>query len=68
MTNLFSLISAACEGALKPLPEKELRLRVEETFPELRHISSASSLEEREKVLRQLESRLRAERIAAEQS
>ena len=48
MITEFYLIGLACEEAAKPLREKELQRLVEATFPEVHHISDASTPEERE--------------------
>lgn len=55
-------LSALLEEVSQPLPPSLLERLVEEIFPEVRHIASATSREEREIVLRQLRSRLQEQR------
>lgn len=64
MANLLDRFCSFAQTASKPLPQSEIQLLAEGTFPELRRIASASSQEERDSVLRQLMQRLNSEHLS----
>lgn len=67
MTNLSTWISFL-EAVFEPLPDSAIRSLVDQTFPEFRHISNASSQEEVRIAVHRLEWRLKAELETVEPS
>ena len=59
--NSQTCLQALLEEVSRPLPQSVLEKLVQETFPEVRQIASASSREEGERLLQQLTRRLRAQ-------
>lgn len=55
-------LQALLEEVSRPLHQTQLEKLVQETFPEVRQIASASSHEERETVLKQLKNRLQEQK------